>query len=180
MGSDIEVPLLRHGVPGPQALLAHHEGLDRLAALDPVDVVVTGHGHVCDGAMWRRRLDADRRYLDDIAAGRPTDDIRLVEPWLVDADAGMRATLTKRSWRDWVRTLPGPTRDPRCCGARRPRCLPRRPPRVRGRLLPLPGEIDLAGLLASARQERPRTGCPATPRCSPTSWPSPAWRTTAP
>jgi len=109
MGSDIEVPLLTHGVPGPQALIAHHEALDRLAALDRVDVVVTGHGHVCDGVMWRRRLDADRRYLDDIAVGRPTDDTRLVEPWLVDADAGMRSSLTKPAWRQWVRTLEPPT-----------------------------------------------------------------------
>lgn len=147
MGSDIEVPLLQHGIPGPQALLGYHEGLERLAALTPVDLVVTGHGHVCDGAMWRRRLDADRRYLDDIAAGRPTDDTRLVEPWLVDADAGMRALLTKRRWRAWVRTLPSPggsevaaVRDGLAdfLGTR---------PGVVAAYLPLPGEVDLVGLL---------------------------------
>lgn len=155
MGSDIEVPLLEHGVPGPQALLAYHEGLDRLAALDRVDVVVTGHGHVCDGAMWRRRLDADRRYLDDIAAGRPSDDTRLVEPWLLDADAGMRGSLSKRRWREWARTIPAPgetdvvaVRDGLVA------FLGTRPGFVAA-YLPLPGEIDLGDLLSSARQERP-------------------------
>lgn len=108
MGSDVEVPLLTHGIPGPEALLAHHDGIERLAALAPVDVVVPGHGHDCDAAMWRRRLDADRAYLDDLAAGRPSDDTRLAEPWLVEADEAMRATLTKPEWRRWVRTLPAP------------------------------------------------------------------------
>ena len=160
MGSDIEVPLLTHGVPGPEALLAHHEGLDRLAALQRVDLVVTGHGHVCDGAMWRRRVDADRRYLDDIAAGRPTDDTRLIEPWLVDADAGMRASLGKRAWRDWVRGLPAPggtgtaaVRDALAA------FLGTRPGFVAA-YLPLPGEVDLGELLASARQDRPITRLP--------------------
>lgn len=160
MGSDIEVPLLRHGVPGPEGLQAHHEGLDRLAALEHVDVVVTGHGHVCDGSMWRRRLDADRRYLDDIAAGRPTDDTRLVEPWLVDADAGMRATLTKRAWREWVRSvpLPGET-DVAAVRDGLAAFLGTRPGFVAA-YLPLPGEVDLGGLLAGARQERPLTRLP--------------------
>lgn len=160
MGSDIEVPLLTHGVPGPQALIAHHEALDRLAALDRVDVVVTGHGHVCDGALWRRRLDADRRYLDDIAAGRPTHDTRLVEPWLIDADAGMRASLTKPAWRQWVRTLAPPTgsqtaavRDGLAA------FLGTRPGSVAA-YLPLPGEVDLGDLLASARQDRRITRLP--------------------
>lgn len=160
MGSDIEVPLLTHGVPGPQALIAHHEALDRLAALDRVDVVVTGHGHVCDGVMWRRRLDADRRYLDDIAVGRPTDDTRLVEPWLVDADAGMRSSLTKPAWRQWVRTLEPPTgsqtaavRDGLAA------FLGTRPGSVAA-YLPLPGEVELGDLLASARQDRRITRLP--------------------
>jgi 5,10-methenyltetrahydrofolate synthetase len=160
MGSDVEVPLLGHGVPGPQALLAYHEGLERLAALDAVDVVVTGHGHVCDGAMWRRRLDADRRYLDDISAGRPSDDTRLVEPWLVDADAGMRASLTKRAWRYWVRSLDPPT--PTASSAVRDGLaafLGTRPGLVAS-YLPLPGEVDLGDLLSSARQERPLTRLP--------------------
>ena len=147
MGSDIEVPLLEHGVPGPQALLAHHEGLERLAALAPVDLVVTGHGHVCDGAMWRRRLDADRRYLDDIAAGRPTADTRLVEAWLIDADAGMRASLTKPRWREWARTRTPPG-GPDVVAVRSGLAdfLGDRPGVVAA-YLPLPGEVDLAATL---------------------------------
>lgn len=158
MGSDVEIPLLEHGVPAPQALLAYHEGLERLAALDAVDVVVTGHGHACDGAMWRRRLDADRRYLDDIAAGRPTDDTRLVEPWLVDADAGMRAALGKRQWREWVRSVPGPGETSVVAVRRGLAAFLGTRPGFVAAYLPLPGEVDLGGLLSSIRQERPLTG----------------------
>src|SRR5690606_21140864 len=122
-------------------------------ALAPVAVVVTGHGHVCDGAMWRRRLDADRRYLDDIAAGRPTDDTRLIEPWLVDADTGMRASLTKRRWREWARTLP-PSGDERVAAVRAGLAdfLGTRPGVVAA-YLPLPGEIDLGGLVGGLEAE---------------------------
>lgn len=160
MGSDIELPLLEHGVPGPEALLAYHEGLERLAALDRVDVAITGHGHVCDGAMWRRRLDADRRYLDDIAAGRSTDDTRLVEPWLVDADAGMRASLTKREWRVWARTLAPPDATATLAVRDGLATFLGTRPGVVATYLPLPGEVDLGDLLASARQERPLTRRP--------------------
>lgn len=156
MGSDIEVPLLEHGVPGPQALLAYHAGLDRLAALGHVDVVVTGHGHVCDGAVWRRRLDADRRYLDDIATGRATDDTRLVEPWLVDADDAMRATLTKPQWRRWARTLPDP--GDRASTVRDALAAVLGPdPGLVGAYVALPDEVDLDDLSA-------RTGTVALPR----------------
>jgi hydroxyacylglutathione hydrolase len=144
MGSDVEVPLLTHGIPGPEALLAHHEALDRLAALTSVDVVVPGHGHPCDGAAWRRRLDADRRYLDDLAAGHDTD-ARLVEPWLVDADQAMRATLTKAAWRRWVRELPPPAEtDAVRAGLRS--FLGARPGAVAA-YEALPGEVDLTALL---------------------------------
>lgn len=160
MGSDIEVPLLEHGVPGPQALLAYHDGLERLAALDRVDVVVTGHGHVCDGPMWRRRLDADRRYLDDVAAGRPSDDTRLAEQWLVDADAGMRASLTKRAWRDWVRGVDPPAATATAAVLDGLATFLGTRPGFVGAYLPLPGEVDLDGLVSSARQERPLTRLP--------------------
>ena len=160
MGSDIEVPLLEHGVPAPQALLAYHDGLERLAVLDRVDVVVTGHGHVCDGAMWRRRLDADRRYLDDIAAGRPGHDTRLIEPWLVDADSGMRASLTKRAWRQWVRTLEPPTGTQTAAVLDGLAAFLGTRPGFVAAYLPLPGEVDLGSLLSSARQERPLTRLP--------------------
>ena len=154
MGSDIEIPLLEHGVAGPAALLAYHEGLERLAALAPVDLVVTGHGHVCDGAMWRRRLDADRRYLDDLTAGRDSDDTRLVEPWLVDADAGMRASLTKARWRAWATTLDAPD-DATAAAVRAGLAtfLGARPGLVAA-YLPLPGEVDLGDLLGGLDPEQ--------------------------
>lgn len=150
MGSDIEVPLLEHGVPGPQALLAYHEGLERLASIGPVDVVITGHGHVCDGAMWRRRIDADRRYLDDITAGRSSDDTRLVEPWLVDADAGMRASLTKRSWREWVRAIDPPTQSQTVAVVEGLATFLGTRPGIVASYLPLPGEVDLGDLPGDA------------------------------
>lgn len=160
MGSDVEVPLLAHGVPGPEALLAHHAGIDRLAALTPVDVAVPGHGHPCDGAMWRRRLDADRAYLDDIAAGRPSDDTRLGEPWLVEADEAMRAALAKPEWRRWTRTLPPVGGAAQAVVARLAGFLGDRPGVV-GAYVALPDEVDLEPLLEAVDADRfalPRLG----------------------
>lgn len=145
LGSDVEVPLLTHGVPGPEALLAHHTGLDRLAALSPVDLVVPGHGHPCDGAMWRRRLDADRRYLDALAAGDDPDDPRVVEPWLVEAERAMQATLTKAAWRRWARHLPPPAGIAHVQAGLRTFLGPA--PGLVGAYEALPGEVDLTGAL---------------------------------
>ncbi len=158
MGSDVEVPLLAHGVPAPAALLDHHAGLDALAALDHVDVVVTGHGHVCDGAMWRRRLDADRAYLDDLLRARPGDDPRIDEAWLVEADAAMRAGLDKAAWRRWVRDLP-PVDAPTSAAVRDGLARFLGPaPGVVATYDALPGEVALDGLLAG-----PEAGLLAAP-----------------
>ena len=162
MGSDIEVPLLAHGIPGPGALLAYHEGLEALASLEHVDLVVTGHGHVCDGAMWRRRLDADRRYLDDIAAGRPTDDTRLIEPWLVDADEAMRAALTKPEWRRWAGGLAAPPATSAVLDGLRD-LLGEHPGTVAA-YLALPGEVDLGELLGGDGHAPVRPAVIALPR----------------
>lgn len=116
MGSDIEIPLLEHGIPGPDALAAYLAGLDRLAGLPALDVVVTGHGSVCDGHQWRRRLDEDRRYLDRLAGGRTIDDPRLVVPWIQDAQDEMRATLDKPAWRRWASGLDLPVDPALVCG----------------------------------------------------------------
>jgi hypothetical protein len=43
-------------------------------AVGAVHVLVPGHGHPTDRPM--DRLDADRRYLDDVIAGRDPDDPR--------------------------------------------------------------------------------------------------------
>ena len=59
---------IRWGTTGP--------GLRRLAAVPGVRWLVPGHGHVAGAAEFRRRLDADARYLDLLAAGEPFDDPR--------------------------------------------------------------------------------------------------------
>lgn len=81
--SDREVPLLDLDDGDP--LGAYVRGLDHLAAaIDRYDVavLVPGHGTVATGAEVRRRLAADRVYLDTLADGRPVDDPRLDDPWL--------------------------------------------------------------------------------------------------
>jgi hydroxyacylglutathione hydrolase len=74
MLSDIEIPLLDTVADDP--LGDYAAGLDRLGAVTGVRTLVPGHGHLGDAAEFRRRLDADRRYLDQLAAGRPFDDPR--------------------------------------------------------------------------------------------------------
>ena len=54
-------------------------GLERLR--DPVaaaTLVIPGHGTPSREPM--ARLDADRRYLDDLIAGRTSDDPRIADP----------------------------------------------------------------------------------------------------
>jgi glyoxylase-like metal-dependent hydrolase (beta-lactamase superfamily II) len=77
--SDVDVPFpfwpapLRPDAPAPPArtargLTAYREGLDRIAALRRVDVVVPGHGAPTGRDGFTDRLDADRRYLDRLEA----------------------------------------------------------------------------------------------------------------
>ena len=71
MLSDIELPLpfMPDDLPGYLA------ALDALApAVSRATVLVPGHGSTTDQPM--ERLDADRRYLDDVIAGRDPDDPR--------------------------------------------------------------------------------------------------------
>jgi hydroxyacylglutathione hydrolase len=44
--------------------------------------VIPGHGHVGDGAQFRRRLAADTGYLDVLELGEPFGDPRLTADWL--------------------------------------------------------------------------------------------------
>ncbi len=83
MCSDIEIPLLDTEASHPVADYRH--ALDRFAALDGVWHVIPGHGSVGDGAELRRRIAADRRYLDALEAGGGADDPRLTEDWLIEA-----------------------------------------------------------------------------------------------
>ncbi|RHA44552.1 MBL fold metallo-hydrolase [Cellulomonas rhizosphaerae] len=74
MLSDREVPLPF----GPDDLPAYLAGLDRLAPyVARAAVLVPGHGTpTTDPAA---RLDADRRYLDEVVAGRVPEDERLAD-----------------------------------------------------------------------------------------------------
>ncbi len=92
MLSDVEIPLLDLEASDP--LGDYRKGLERLAAAArPATVVVPGHGSVGDRRELGRRLDADRRYLDDLEAGRESADPRLAEPWLRQAHEAQRARL---------------------------------------------------------------------------------------
>ena len=82
MLSDIEIPLLDLLAADP--LGDYRAGLDRLAAVPGVRWLVPGHGHIADAEEFRRRLDADYRYLDLLAAGEPFDDHRCAADWLRD------------------------------------------------------------------------------------------------
>jgi len=78
MLSDVELPLPFW----PDDLPAYLAGLDRLApAVARARVLVPGHGTPSYAPL--ERLDADRRYLDDVIAGRVPDDPRM-------ANEGMR------------------------------------------------------------------------------------------
>jgi hydroxyacylglutathione hydrolase len=82
MLSDIEIPLLDLLAADP--LGDYRVGLDRLAAVPGVRWMVPGHGHIADAGEFRRRLDADYRYLDLLVAGEPFDDSRCTAGWLRD------------------------------------------------------------------------------------------------
>ena len=76
MLSDIELPYPDADEPDLKSYL---EGLDRLAdVVRRSQVLVPGHGSPT--YMPMERLDADRRYLDAVMAGRAIDDPRLAEP----------------------------------------------------------------------------------------------------
>ena len=76
MLSDIELPYPDADEPDLTSYLA---GLDRLAeVVRRSRALVPGHGTPTYTPL--QRLDADRRYLDDVLAGRPVDDPRLADP----------------------------------------------------------------------------------------------------
>jgi glyoxylase-like metal-dependent hydrolase (beta-lactamase superfamily II) len=95
MLSDIEMPLLDTGAADP--LGDYRAGLEQLAGLTGVRLLVPGHGHLGDGAEFRRRVDADRRYLDLLAAGQPFSDPRAASGWLLDHHRTQLAVVAGRS-----------------------------------------------------------------------------------
>ena len=71
MCSDIEVPLLDLD----QAVIPDRDyvaALDKLVAL-PVEPVIPGHGGIGDGAEFRRRIELDLAYLENLRRGSERD-----------------------------------------------------------------------------------------------------------
>jgi hydroxyacylglutathione hydrolase len=91
MLSDIEIPILDTVADDP--LGDYRTGLRRLATVRGVRWVVPGHGHIGDAAEFRRRLDADNRYLDLLAAGEPFEDPRMTMQWQRDCHADQLRTV---------------------------------------------------------------------------------------
>jgi hydroxyacylglutathione hydrolase len=75
MLSDVEVPGLDWDQPDQPA--SYRAGLDALAAIKDVRLVIPGHGRVGDSKAFRTRLDNDRRYLEALVGGHAVDDARL-------------------------------------------------------------------------------------------------------
>jgi glyoxylase-like metal-dependent hydrolase (beta-lactamase superfamily II) len=99
MLSDAELPLpfdeITGGEDAPGRVEAYLAGLDRLApAVARADVLVPGHGTPTREPA--RRLNADRRYLEDIVAGRRVDDPRLALPGMAAAHARFVRALAAR------------------------------------------------------------------------------------
>lgn len=94
MCSDIEIPLLDTDQPDPVG--DYLAALDLFAAL-PVERVVPGHGHVGDAAEFRRRIDADRRYLEAVSRRAEPDDRRLDTAWLAAVHRHQAAYLSGQS-----------------------------------------------------------------------------------
>jgi hydroxyacylglutathione hydrolase len=80
MLSDIEIPL--PDLESADPFGGYREGLELLAGLPGVRLVVPGHGHVGDRAEFARRVAADRGYLDATEAGADSADPRLTQEWL--------------------------------------------------------------------------------------------------
>jgi hydroxyacylglutathione hydrolase len=82
MLSDIEIPLLDLESADPFG--GYRQGLELLAGVPGAQLVVPGHGHVGDQTEFRRRVAADRAYLDATEAGAAIADAdpRLTEDWL--------------------------------------------------------------------------------------------------
>jgi glyoxylase-like metal-dependent hydrolase (beta-lactamase superfamily II) len=79
MLSDVELPLPFDPMSDGSDLGTYLDGLDRLTPyLARASILVPGHGSPTRSPL--RRLDADRRYLDAVLAGRAVDDPRLADP----------------------------------------------------------------------------------------------------
>ena len=89
MLSDLELPLPFE----PDDLPSYAAALDLIAPyVAHADVVIPGHGS--PGTDATRRLDADRRYLDDVIAGRVPTDPRLANAGMPEAYERLKAMVT--------------------------------------------------------------------------------------
>jgi glyoxylase-like metal-dependent hydrolase (beta-lactamase superfamily II) len=85
MLSDVELPLPLW----PDDLPAYLAGLDTLAPyVAAAEILVPGHGHVTSRPA--DRLEADRRYLDALVAGRDPDDPRRENPGMREVHERVR------------------------------------------------------------------------------------------
>lgn len=82
MLSDLEIPLLSEA--GPDPVGRYRAGLELLAGLAGVRVLIPGHGHLAGPAEFRRRVQADLTYLADIERGAASagQDKRIGMSWL--------------------------------------------------------------------------------------------------
>jgi glyoxylase-like metal-dependent hydrolase (beta-lactamase superfamily II) len=79
MCSDVEFPLLDLDQPDPVG--DYLGALDKLSAL-PVDLVIPGHGGIGNGADFRRRIELDCAYLENLRRSPELRDPRPVASWL--------------------------------------------------------------------------------------------------
>ncbi|MDT0156213.1 MBL fold metallo-hydrolase [Microbacterium sp. ARD32] len=85
MLSDVELPLPFH----PDDLPAYVHALDRLAPyVAQAEVIIPGHGNV--GADAPARLEADRRYIDDMTVRGESSDSRIHNPGMFEEHAHMQ------------------------------------------------------------------------------------------
>ena len=88
MLSDVELPLPYH----PDNLPLYIDALDRLSPIiEQAKVVIPGHGNV--GYNPRARLDADRRYIDELSRRGQSDDVRVKNPGMAEAHEDMQRLL---------------------------------------------------------------------------------------
>jgi len=94
MCSDIEIPLPDLDATDP--LGDYRTGLDLLARVPGITVVVPGHGHVGDRDEFRSRVAADFGYLEAVEAGTDVVDPRLTVDWLRAEHVRLSSLLTER------------------------------------------------------------------------------------
>lgn len=91
MLSDVELPLPFW----PDDLPSYRAGLDALAPfVARAAVLVPGHGHPTTDPM--ARLDADRRYLDDVVTRGDSEDQRIGNPGMADNHAHLQRLAAER------------------------------------------------------------------------------------